>query len=180
MKLQFAVPRKAKGAGAAHASMHGPDKIAMKRGSMKRLAALCTLLAAVIAGTLVSANPAYARSQPECESYTYVSNQAGYTVAAPIGKYGALPCSLLWGDGGPGTLALQWALNDCYLAPAGKARLQEDASFGQLTFNALKFAQSKAGISADGQFGPQSRASLKFPSEAGGTNTCARLGRPIV
>ncbi|MET7862939.1 peptidoglycan-binding domain-containing protein [Micromonospora taraxaci] len=146
---------------------------------MKRLTALLTLLAAVIAAALVSASPAHARSQPECESYTYVSNQAGYQVAAPIGQYGVLPCSLVWGDGGPGTLALQWALNDCYLAPAGKARLNEDAAFGQLTYNALKFAQSKAGISSDGQFGPTSRATLKFPSLAGGTNTCARLGRPV-
>ncbi|MGI5521470.1 peptidoglycan-binding protein [Micromonospora sp. CA-259024] len=146
---------------------------------MKRLAALCTLLVTVIAGTLVSASPAYARSQPECESYTVVSNQAGYQVAAPIGQFGVLPCSLLWGDGGPGTLALQWALNDCYLAPAGRTLLYPDASFGQLTYNALKFAQSKAGISSDGQFGPQSRAALKFPSLAGGTSTCARLGRPI-
>ncbi|MET8832556.1 peptidoglycan-binding protein [Micromonospora sp. NPDC004540] len=145
---------------------------------MKRLAALSTLLATAIAGTLVSANPAYARSQPECESYVVVSNQAGYQAAAPIGQYGVLPCSLLWGDGGPGTLALQWALNDCYLAPAGKTLLQEDASFGQLTYNALKFAQSKAGITSDGQFGPTSRAYLKFPSIAGGTSTCARLGRP--
>ncbi|MEH1164145.1 peptidoglycan-binding domain-containing protein [Micromonospora sp. CPCC 205539] len=146
---------------------------------MKRLVALCTLFAAAIAGTLVAANPAYARSQPECESYEYPMNQAGYRVAAPIGQYGALPCSLLWGDDGPGTLALQWALNDCYLKPAGRRLLEPDASFGELTFNALKFAQSKAGISSDGQFGPQSRATLKFPSLAGGTNTCARLGRPI-
>ena len=87
-----------------------------------------------------------------------------------IGKYGVLPCSLVWGDAGPGTLALQWALNDCYLAPAGKALLSDDAAFGQLTFNALKFAQSKAGITADGQFGPQSRASLKFPAFTGGTS----------
>ncbi|MFC3499770.1 peptidoglycan-binding protein [Micromonospora krabiensis] len=148
---------------------------------MKRLVALCTMLAAVFAGTLVSANPAYARSQPECESYTYVSNQAGHQVAAPIGKYGVLPCSLLWGDGGPGTVALQWALNDCYLAPARKTLLVDDGSFGQLTFNALKFAQAQENITSDGQFGPVSRASLKFPALAGGgAKTCARLGRPIV
>ncbi|MEV6811729.1 peptidoglycan-binding domain-containing protein [Micromonospora sp. NPDC051296] len=152
----------------------------MNGNSMKRLAALCTVLAAAIAGTFVSVNPAYARSQPECESYTYVKNQAGYDVAAPIGKYGVLPCSLLWGDGGPGTVALQWALNDCYLKPAGKKLLSDDGSFGELTFNALKFAQSKEGISSDGQFGPQSRASLKFPALTGGTHTCARLGKPIV
>ncbi|MEU5674291.1 peptidoglycan-binding domain-containing protein [Micromonospora sp. NPDC047753] len=154
----------------------------MKENSMKRLAALLALLVTVLAGTLVAASPAHARSQPECESYDVVSNQAGYQVAAPVGKYGVLPCSLVWGDGGPGTAALQWALNDCYLAPAGKVLLSDDAAFGQLTFNALKFAQSKAGISADGQFGPQSRASLKFPAYQGGTygtRTCARLGRPL-
>ncbi|KAB1922000.1 peptidoglycan-binding protein [Micromonospora noduli] len=158
------------------------DDTAMKENSMKRMAALIALLMTVLAGTLVTASPAHARSQPECESYDVVSNQAGYRVAAPVGKYGVLPCSLVWGDGGPGTVALQWALNDCYLAPAGKTLLSDDGAFGQLTFNALKFAQSKAGISADGQFGPQSRASLKFPAYTGGTYgtpTCARLGRPL-
>jgi hypothetical protein len=137
--------------------------------------ALVALMAASLAAIVIPASPAAARSTPECESYAYVYNQLGYQVGAPIGKYGALPCSLVWGDGGPGTLALQWALNDCYLAPAGKTRLQEDASFGQKTYEALRYAQGIEKIKVDGQFGPQSRAYLRYPSLAGGTHTCARL-----
>src|SRR5262249_29740974 len=123
----------------------------------------------------VSANPAYARSRPECESYVGTYNQLGYEVAAPIGQGGVLPCSLLWGDAGPGTLALQWALNDCYLAPAGRTLLREDAEFGRLTFNQLRSDKSGEALSRDGRLGPQSRTYLKFPSFEGGTSPCARL-----
>jgi hypothetical protein len=137
--------------------------------------ALVALMAASMAAVVIPASPAAARSTPECESYAYPYNQLGYMVAAPIGKYGVLPCSLVWGDGGPGTGALQEALNDCYLAPARKTLLVEDGSFGAKTYEALRYAQGIAKVTVDGQFGPLTRAALKYPALTRGTSTCARL-----
>jgi len=139
---------------------------------------ICGLLLGLtlVAGSLVVAEPAVALSA--CTSSSNFQNLGGYTSALPSigsGTYD-VNCELWQGTSGDGVRALQRDLNACYLAPNGKTLLTVDGDFGALTKDAVKYAQTKAGLTdIDGYYGPNTRKALLWVQSGSTSYSTCRL-----
>ena len=71
-------------------------------------------------------------------------------------------CFLATGSDNNGVWALQRTLNQCY-----QRGLSTDGVFGTATYNALKYAQGRAGATIDGVYGPETRDKILWGSNGG-------------
>lgn len=142
---------------------------------MKRIVVVFVAVVAAIGSTLIAATPASA--SPTCNTADVWLNNSNYYAEVPAYWSGSgdvsLACNMVRGNVSNGVLVLQRTLNDCYLEPAGQPLLSEDRNFGRLTFEALKYAQGRAGARVDGVYGPETLRKLNW--SAGQPGTCDRL-----
>lgn len=99
-----------------------------------------------------------------CSSYSNLTRSDGWFKIPDSG--GSFNCVLEQGTSGNGVRALQETLNKCY----GRG-LTVDGSFGPATYNALMYAQGRAGVAVDGVYGSNTRTSILW---WGGGSICKR------
>ncbi|MCY1138280.1 peptidoglycan-binding domain-containing protein [Actinoplanes sp. Pm04-4] len=137
---------------------------------------LAVLIAVLLAGLAVGAGPASADPAPlaavSCtRAAQFVSGgyQANYV---PVTSSGSTNCVLAKGNNSTAVWGLQMNLNICY-----QRSLTTDGDFGQLTKNALIYAQGKMVTGADGVYGPDTRKKMKmYYTLSGTTPLCVVFG----
>jgi hypothetical protein len=137
------------------------------RINVRRIGAVLVAAVAGLGLNLVASGPASADTMLAAVSCTRAAQfvSGGYLANyVPVTSSGSTNCQLSQGNNSLAVWGLQLNLNICY-----NRNLETDHDFGQLTKNALIYAQGQMGTSRDGVYGPDTRKKMKMYFTLSGT-----------